>query len=96
MLTSIEKILFAIAVLASLYATYVTFNRMARIVLRGQGRLNFDNLPRRLWTGFIALMSQGHIIRRRPLVSLFHFAIAWGFLYYFLVNAVGSRRRCRP
>ncbi|MBI1882330.1 MAG: [Fe-S]-binding protein, partial [Chloroflexi bacterium] len=88
MLTSIEKILFAVAVLASLYFTYVTFSRMARIVLRGQGRLNFENLPQRLWAGFVALIGQGRIVRRRPLVSLFHFAIAWGFLYYFLVNAV--------
>ncbi|MCK6630004.1 MAG: (Fe-S)-binding protein [Anaerolineae bacterium] len=88
MLTLIEKILFAVAVLASLYFTYVTFSRMARVVLRGQGRLNFDDLPQRLRTGLIALIGQGRILRHRPVTSLFHFAIAWGFLFYFLVNAV--------
>ncbi|MBE7552748.1 MAG: (Fe-S)-binding protein [Anaerolineales bacterium] len=88
MLTLIEKFLFAFAVLASLYMTYVTFGRMARVVRRGQGRLNFDHLPQRLWTGFVSLINQGRIIRHRPLTSLFHFAIAWGFLFYFLVNAV--------
>jgi Fe-S oxidoreductase len=88
MLTFIEKILFAVAVLASLYFTYVTFSRMVRIILRGQGGLNFENLPRRLWIGLITLLNQGNIIKRRPLTSLFHFAIAWGFLYYFLVNGI--------
>ncbi len=88
MLTSIEKVLFALAILASLYLTYVTFSRMVKVVLRGQGRLNFENLPQRLLTGLITLINQGRIIRHRPLTSLFHFFIAWGFLYYFLVNVV--------
>jgi Fe-S oxidoreductase len=88
MLTSIEKVLFALAVLASLYLTYVTFSRMVKVVLRGQGRLNFENLPQRLLTGLITVINQGRIIRHRPLTSLFHFFIAWGFLYYFLVNVV--------
>jgi Fe-S oxidoreductase len=88
MLTLIEKILFALATLASLYLTYATFSRMVKVVLRGQGRLNFDNLPQRLLTGFVALINQGQIIRHRPLTSLMHFLIAWGFLFYFLVNAV--------
>ncbi len=88
MLTSIEKVLFALAILVSLYLTYITFSRMVKVVLRGQGRLNFENLPQRLLTGLITLINQGRIIRHRPLTSLFHFFIAWGFLYYFLVNVV--------
>ena len=88
MLTFIEKILFAIAVLASLYMTYVTFGKMVKIVLRGQGRLNFDQLPKRMMTGLLALISQGRIIRHRKASSLFHYFVAWGFLYYFLVNAL--------
>jgi Fe-S oxidoreductase len=87
-LTPIEKILFAVAVLVSLYSTYSTFGKMAKIILRGQGRLNFDELPRRVITGLIALIGQGRIIRHRKVSSLFHFGIAWGFLFYFLVNAL--------
>jgi hypothetical protein len=86
MLTLIEKILFAIAVIASLYVTYITFSRMLKIVLRGQGRLDLDALPQRLITGLMALASQGRIIRHRPLTSLFHYFIAWGFIFYILVN----------
>ncbi len=88
MLTLPEKILFALAVIASLYFTYVTFGKMVKIVLRGQGKLNFDELPQRMWAGFVALISQGRILRHRKVSSIFHFLIAWGFLFYFLVNAI--------
>lgn len=88
MLTTIEKILFAIAALGSLYLTYVTFNRMIKVVRRGQGQLNFDRLPQRLWRGLVALINQGDILRHRPWTSLFHFLVAWGFIYYALVNLV--------
>ena len=88
MLTLIEKILFAVAVLVSLYFTTNTFGKMAKVILRGQGKLNFDELPQRIITGLAALFSQGRIIRHRKISSLFHFGIAWGFLFYFLVNAL--------
>ena len=86
MLTLPEKILFALAVLVSLYFTYVTFGKMAKIVLRGQGKLNVDALPGRLVTGLVALVSQGQIIRHRKVSSIFHIFIAWGFIFYILVN----------
>jgi Fe-S oxidoreductase len=88
MLTLIEKILFAVAVLVSLYFTYVTFGKMARVVRRGQGQLNLDNLPHRLRRGFTAFFNQGGIIRHRRVSSIFHLLIAWGFTYYILVNLV--------
>ncbi len=88
MLTLIEKIVFALAVIASLYLTYHTFNRMIHIVRRGPGQLNFDHLPQRLMAGFMALISQGRIIRHRPLTSVMHYLIAWGFIFYGLVNVV--------
>ncbi len=88
MLTVVEKILFALAVCGSLYLTYITFSRMVKTVQRGQGQLNFDDLPQRLWTGLIALVNQGNILRHRPITSLFHFLVAWGFIYYALVNLV--------
>jgi hypothetical protein len=88
MLTSIEKILFVLAVLGSLYFAYVTFSRMVKIVFRGRGQLDFDGLLRRLLTGLVALINQGGIIRQRPITSLLHFFLAWGFIYYVLVNVV--------
>ncbi len=88
MLTLVEKILFLLAVAASLYMASMTFNKMTQIILRGQGQLNFDRLPQRLWQGLFALVSQGQIIRHRPLSSAIHLGVAWGFIFYLLVNVM--------
>jgi ferredoxin len=90
MLTLVEKILFAILVLVSSYLTFVTFGRMARIILRGKGSLNFEDLPARILRGTIALFTQGRILRNRKWTSLFHYGVAWAFIFYFLVNAVDT------
>jgi len=87
MLTLPEKIVFALAVIASLYFTWRNFGRMAAVIRGGQGRLEFDQLPRRVWLALAALVGQGGILSRRPVTSLVHVAVAWGFIYYLLVNA---------
>ena len=87
MLTLPEKIIFVVMVLGSLALTYVTFGKMARIIFRGQGRLHLDEVVKRGWTGLKALVTQGNILRRRPLTSFIHYGVAWSFLFYFLVNA---------
>ncbi|RME99209.1 MAG: [Fe-S]-binding protein, partial [Chloroflexi bacterium] len=88
MLSLIEKILFIIAVGVSLYLAYGTFGKMWAVVQRGQGSLALDNLGSKIGTGLAALFTQGNIIRRRKITSLFHYFIAWGFIYYVLVNIV--------
>ncbi|MBK7894203.1 MAG: (Fe-S)-binding protein [Candidatus Promineifilaceae bacterium] len=88
MLTPIEKTLFAFLVLVCTVATINTFGQMVKIIMRGQGKLRLDELPRRAVTGLVALFSQGRIIRHRKLSSLFHYGVAWGFIFYFLVNAI--------
>lgn len=86
MLSLIEKILFVLAVGISLVYTYRSFGKLIKVVERGQGQLAFEDLPQRLWTGFKVLLHQGRIIRHRRVTSVFHFFIAWGFLYYLLIN----------
>ncbi|MGH2538671.1 MAG: (Fe-S)-binding protein [Candidatus Promineifilaceae bacterium] len=88
MLTNLERILFSLVLLVSLVATYFTFGSMARIIGRGQGRLRLEDLGRRAVTAVVALFSQGRILRHRRLTSLFHYAVAWGFIFYLLVNAL--------
>ena len=88
MLSPIEKILFAFAAAASLYLASVTFRRMIRTIMRGQGRLSRDGLPGRVMTGIRALVGQNNMIRNRPFVSVAHTAIAWGFILYMAVNLV--------
>ncbi len=84
----IARVLFTLLALASLGASYVTFRRMARAIGRGQGKLSLDAWPARARRALRALIWQGDILRRRRGTSLAHFVIAWGFLYYLLLNLV--------
>jgi hypothetical protein len=86
MLTGIEKLLFTLLVIFSLVATCYTFSQMIKIWLRGQGQLSYDHAGRRLKDGIVALFTQGNIIKRRRLASVFHWGVAWGFIFYGLVN----------
>lgn len=88
MISPTEKILFILLVAISLTATYNTFGNMFKIILRGQGQLRFDNLGRRTWEGLMALATQGRIIRHRKISSLFHYGVAYGFIFYGLVNII--------
>jgi len=88
MLTPIEKVVFVLAVVASLYLTYITFRRMVMVVMRGQGELYLDNLPRRILAGLGALFTFRPVFKTRLVSSLFHGLVGWGFIFYFLVNAL--------
>ncbi|UCG23001.1 MAG: [Fe-S]-binding protein, partial [Chloroflexota bacterium] len=86
MLTTVEKVLFFVLAVIALYAAYVTFGRMIRTILRGQGQITIDSKGRFVVDSLIALLNQGGIIHRRRIASLFHYAVAWGFVFYGLVN----------
>ncbi|RMF80939.1 MAG: 4Fe-4S dicluster domain-containing protein [Chloroflexi bacterium] len=86
MLTIIEKIAFVILALFSLGATYQGFVEMYAVINRGGGKLHLDNLPRRMITALYVYLSQRTLRKARPLTSLLHLGVAWGFTFYFLVN----------
>ena len=88
MLSSFERIMFLLVVAICLTAVANTFTLMARVIGRGQGTLYLDELPRRVMTGIAALFTQGRIIRHRKITSLFHYGVAFGFIFFGLVNAV--------
>ncbi|MCG3212341.1 MAG: putative iron-sulfur-binding oxidoreductase FadF [Anaerolineae bacterium] len=88
MLTLIEKILFLIAVGGSLALAAGTFGKMWAVVRRGHTPLNLADLSGKLGAGLSALVTQGRIIRHRKATSIFHYFIAWGFIYYVLVNVI--------
>lgn len=88
MLTAVEKVLFALLVLVTVAAAYRTFGDMFAIIGRGQGHLNWDAVPGRIWRGLLALFTQGRMYRRRPITAFFHTFVAWAFIYYLLVNVV--------
>ncbi|MFN2188371.1 MAG: heterodisulfide reductase-related iron-sulfur binding cluster, partial [Candidatus Promineifilaceae bacterium] len=88
MLTTAEKIFFLLFLIASGAAAFYTFRMMILSIGRGQGEIERDNLGRRLWALIIGTVTQGGIIGQRPLASLFHYGVAWGFIFYVLVNLV--------
>lgn len=88
MLTLAEKIIFFWMVVLSLYYGWMYFDRAIKVVLRGQGELYLDDLPRRIWDGLVSFVSLRTVFKTRPMESTFHAAIAWGFMYYFLINGL--------
>ena len=86
MLTTVEKVLFFLLAVVSLYAAYVTFGRMIQTIQRGQGQIAIGSKGRFVVDFMVNLLNQGGIIHRRRVASMFHYAVAWGFVFYGLVN----------
>jgi len=86
MLTLPEKIIFLLAVAASLYGAYWAAARIIRIISRGRGRPDWKAVPARLFSVLAKVTLFQPVFRLRFLPSLFHALVAWGFLYYLLVN----------
>jgi Fe-S oxidoreductase len=88
MLTDIERLVFVVLSLFALGAAVFVARRIYRIIQRGHGALGTDHLERRLWRGLGVFLTQRTVLKRRPLASLFHTFVAWGFIFYLLVNVI--------
>ncbi len=88
MLSSTEIFFFALLVLICTVATINTWSQMFAIINRGQGTLYTDHIVQRSLNGLVALFTNGRILRHRKLSSILHIGVAWGFIFYFLVNGV--------
>jgi Fe-S oxidoreductase len=86
MLTTLERIIFAIAVVLSLFLTGLAVRRIFRIIQRGHGRPDWSLLKSRLFSIPPRIVSFQPVFRFRPIPSLFHALIGWGFLYFVIVN----------
>ncbi|HSL28756.1 MAG TPA: (Fe-S)-binding protein [Anaerolineales bacterium] len=86
MLTVIEKILFALGVVVSLYYTYRGVQRIIRHISSGQGRPDWSLLWKRLGEVIVKSVFFQPVFRARPVVSLLHAFIGWGLLVYLLIN----------
>lgn len=96
MLTSIEKILFALAVLASGYAAWRATHRLGQIIAAGQGKPEWRLALRRLPAVMARMVVFQPVFRLRFLVSLLHGLVGWGFGFYLLVNLVDVLRAYLP
>lgn len=86
MLSTVEKIIFLLAALASLYGASRVALRISRVIRRGQGKVDWSLVPSRLVTVLLKTATFAPVFRARPLPSLFHGLVGWGFLYYLLIN----------
>jgi len=96
MLTTPEKILFALSTLACLYAAFKAAERIIRIVRRGRGKVDWGLARRRLVAVAIKTITFEPVFRTRLGVSLAHGFVAWAFIYYLLVNLLDLLRGFVP
>jgi Fe-S oxidoreductase len=86
MLTLVEKVLFVLAVLASGYATYLAASRIVKTIIRGHGKIDLNIAGQRLISVLLKVAAMQPTFKIRLGASLLHAFIAWGFIYYLLIN----------
>ncbi len=86
MLSLVEKVLFAIAVLVSLYFTYRGVMRIITHISNGQGKPDWSLLWKRLGALIVKVGLFQPVFRFRLGPSILHGLIGWGFLTFLLIN----------
>ncbi|PWH12372.1 MAG: [Fe-S]-binding protein [Anaerolineae bacterium] len=86
MLTLPEKIVFALAVLASLYFTWRGVQRIIKNIASGKGKPTWDLVLRQAGKALFKFLTFQPVFRFRFWPSLLHGLIGWGFLAFLLIN----------
>jgi len=86
MLSPIEKILFALAVIISLYFTYRGMLRIITQISSGQGKPNWSLIWKRIGDLIVKVGLFQPVFRLRLGPSILHGLIGWGFLTFLLIN----------
>ncbi len=86
MLSALEQIAFLVLLALSLGLAFRGFRQMVLIVLRGEGTLQWSQLPARAFRALAVYLGQYTTLKTRRLTSLLHVGVVWGFTLYFLVN----------
>jgi len=87
MLSGWEKVIFLFVLLGSLGATRITFGNMFRIIARGSHPIDWQLVLKRIPTGLLALFGKP-LFKTRPVATVVHTGVAWGFILYMLVNVI--------
>ena len=88
MLTTLEKILFVLLAAGSFYFGGQKFYAVYRAIARGKPDARLDNLFQRVRRALWIVLTQQSVFKKRPMVSLLHAFVFYGFVFYFLVNLV--------
>jgi Fe-S oxidoreductase len=86
MLTLIEKILFVVATVISLYFTYKGTQRIIANISSGQGKVDWSLAWKRIGELILKIGLFKPVFRFRLGVSILHGLIGWGFFTYLLIN----------
>ncbi len=86
MLTLAEKILFALAVLVSLYFTWRGVQRIVRNIASGRGAPDWKQVRRQAAGALFKFLTFQPVFRFRFWPSLLHGLIGWGFIAFLLIN----------
>src|SRR5512146_2706532 len=86
MLIPIEKILFAVAVVASLYFTWRGAQRIIKNISSGHGKVVWDLVWKRIGELIAKVGLFQPVFRLRLGPSILHGLIGWGFIIFLLVN----------
>jgi Fe-S oxidoreductase len=88
MLSIGEKIAFILFAGASLYFGFRGFFNVYKAIARGKPDPRFDNLSARIRRALGIVFTQRSLFKARPVVSVLHALIFYGFVFYFAVNLV--------
>ena len=86
MLTLVEKILFTIATVISLYLTYRGVKRITKNISSGQGKIDWSLAWKRIGDLTEKIIFFRPVFRFRLGPSIFHALVGWGFFVYLLIN----------
>ncbi len=86
MLTSPEKLLFILAVCASVFLTWRGVIRIIQNISQGGGHPDWNLIPNRIMSAIGKFVTLGPTWKLRPIASIFHALVAWGFTFYLVVN----------
>jgi Fe-S oxidoreductase len=84
----VEKLLFAVIVVASAYFFWFRFGVVLNRILKSRKVPSFHLFPlgKRVWDFFWEVLCQAKVIRERPLPGLAHAFVFWAFLAFALVT----------
>ncbi len=88
MLHPIEKSIFILLVVVTLFSGWRNFRHLFRSIASGGEKLPSGFHPGRLLRSLWLFISQRSLFRSRPLATVMHVMVAWGFTLYLLVNIV--------
>ena len=86
MLTTLGKILFIILSLISLFFAIKIIKRLVHIINQGAGEVDWSLASQRALDVIVKTISFKTVFRFRFWPSVFHAFVAWGFIYYLLIN----------